>query len=412
MITIVLILGVVNLGLGFALAILLERPIALPLAWPAPWARVRAALWARRRRVPKAARSKKPDNDLWAKLRGRGIKPASFVEAVLWTVKFDVLEHRQQLIGAEQQHRNGTAGAIESISSQSGAWRKRLSHFAEALTAVQETGECALSRRVEEALLDHVLEVKTCVEKIEELETQDQSGDEIISQICSLTAADNKLRDFVDEALAGLLRDQERLDQIVDSLQHRPESSTFSRLGMETLFNDWWSRDKDHVRVVSCVLLDLDRFALVNERWGEEIGDRIADAFEDLLADQVRQGRGFDRVARVSGQTYLLFLGDTAYRNASSGAERIRQTIEAASFRVAAENVELTACCGVVEIGKDEQIPEFLARLNACVAEAKKAGRNRTFLDDGSGPQATETPQFQVLSDVIEIECSQTSGAE
>ena len=122
-----------------------------------------------------------------------------------------------------------------------------------------------------------------------------------------------------------------------------------------------------------------------------------------LLKTLVRQNRGFDRVGRCSGQSFLLFLGDTSARNALSGAERIRQSVEATSFRVGEAVVELTASYGVAELGKSETPAEFLKRLKQLVAEAKRAGRNRTCLDEGQGPQVLELPQYKVQGRVIDI---------
>ena len=90
-------------------------------------------------------------------------------------------------------------------------------------------------------------------------------------------------------------------------------------------------------------------------------------------------------------------------RNATSGAERVRQTIEATSFKIDGENVELTASCAVAEMGKTESLTDFFQRLQTALALAKKAGRNRTCADEGNGPNVVELSQYRVKGRVIDV---------
>ena len=406
MVAIVLVLGVVNLGFGFALAILLERSNFVPVPAPGSEDQVESA---KTENAVESAESNSAEEDaesdpveeIWARLEQEGIEATSFVEAVLWTVRLELPRYRQELLTTEQRHRRRELATLEKVVSPSQAWYERLSTLVDQLTSSPDDIE---QRGVaEEILLDNIFQVQAAIDRIERLHEQEDVDDELTGQVCTLIEAGDNLRDLVDGALAEILRSQQRLDQITQTQQHPEGSQAFTRLGLETLFHDWWTADEDRVRLVSCVLLDLDRFGQVNELWGTEIGDAIIGKFDVLLQDLLRKGRGFDRVAYLSGQTFLLFLGDTAIHNASSGAERIRQSIEAASFRVEEKNIEFTASCGVIGISKSEQISDFVPRLKASVAAAKAAGRNRSFADDGSGPQAIDLPQFQVQGRVIDV---------
>jgi diguanylate cyclase (GGDEF)-like protein len=134
----------------------------------------------------------------------------------------------------------------------------------------------------------------------------------------------------------------------------------------------------------------------LNDRYGARHIDKLIAGVSQWLNQQVRHDRGFDRVVRLAGQSFLLFLGDTGPRNATSAAERIRQTLDVTTFELDDEPFELTASFGVVEIHKAESSVALLKRLAQIVQHAKRNGRDRTSLDEGSGPTSVTPPQFQV----------------
>ena len=151
-------------------------------------------------------------------------------------------------------------------------------------------------------------------------------------------------------------------------------------------------------------MLDLDRFDSFTQQVGAARGDIALLRVGDVLHDLLRKDRGFDRVARYSGQRFIMFLGDTSSKNAAKGAERIRQTIEATSFKLGEETSEVTASLAVIEVGKTEGPDAFIPRLEATLNECKKAGRNCGYVDAGDGPAPIRLPQYQISVRVIELD--------
>src|SRR5690606_15975828 len=136
-----------------------------------------------------------------------------------------------------------------------------------------------------------------------------------------------------------------------------------NRFGLEFLLHEWWRDEASQQRVVSCVQVDLDRMGKLNDRYGARHIDTLIAGVSQWLHQQVRHDRGYDRVVRLAGQSFLLFLGDTGPRNATSAAERIRQTLDVTTFELDDEPFELTASFGVVEIHKAESSAALLKRL-------------------------------------------------
>jgi diguanylate cyclase (GGDEF)-like protein len=155
--------------------------------------------------------------------------------------------------------------------------------------------------------------------------------------------------------------------------------------------------------MVSCVLVDLDRVGKLNEQFGARRVDWMIAGIGRWLEDQLRRDRGCDRIARYDGQSFVLFLGDTGPRNATSAAERIRQTLEVTTFEIGQHSFECTATFSVVEIEKRDTSARLWERLQSALRFARQDGRNRTALEEGGRPSLVEPPQFQVKARVVRL---------
>ncbi len=72
-------------------------------------------------------------------------------------------------------------------------------------------------------------------------------------------------------------------------------------------------------------LADIDRFKLINDRFGHLVGDRFLRLFAEILVQNVR---GQDRVARFGGEEFALMMPGASLQNATAAAERIRTALE------------------------------------------------------------------------------------
>jgi diguanylate cyclase (GGDEF)-like protein len=394
-VTIVFALAVANLGLGFALAVALDRlsfwsmpsftellPDGLDVAnsdWEGPT----------------------PIDDQWTqKLWDAGVAPMSAMERLLWIVKLETGERRLRLIeldkkffdvDAPQPIDNELREELELFHQMLVSW------IAQADAAKEQTGPSA--ELIQEGLLDQAFQLRSCIDALAE-----PGRNDVARQFAAAMTAVNALRDWTDALLCQLLLAEDRLESAPERYLAFGTRKTLTHLGLAALFKTWWGDDPDHVRLVSLVMLDLDRFEPFTQQIGSARGDIALLRFGAMLHDLLRKERGFDRVARLSGQRFVLFLGDTSSKNAAKGAERVRQTIEATSFRLGEATFEVTASLAVIEVGKSEGPSEFMPRLEAVLTASKKAGRNCGYLDSGNGPEPICLPQYQVSVRVIELD--------
>jgi diguanylate cyclase (GGDEF)-like protein len=127
---------------------------------------------------------------------------------------------------------------------------------------------------------------------------------------------------------------------------------------------------------LSVLFLDLDRFKLVNDRYGHLIGSETLRRLSKLLGHCVRQ---VDTLARYGGDEFTILLVDTAHEAAMAIAERIRATVENETFELGREaRLQLTISIGVStcpEHGASRD--RLLDSADKAMYRAKSEGRNR-----------------------------------
>jgi diguanylate cyclase (GGDEF)-like protein len=327
---------------------------------------------------------------------------------MLWVICIELPLYREGLLLSDQRLRASAESVLpkEELHEMTRHWMRQLGEWVSQLAdCPRGTRGHELVPQIEEWLLDQSYEVKSVCDEFARLTTQEEHlahRQEALKELGRLVMAANTLRDQIVPALATILRKDGRVGTLNDPQRVDTGSRTTNRLGLECLV-EMWRDGGQRGQPASAVLIDLDRMARVNERWGHRAGDNTIAAAGRLFKTLIRQQRSFDHVTRYTGTSFLVLLGETSASQAKYCAERARQTLEAASFKIGSEQIELTASGAIAEIGREESFPDFLARLEKILAEAKNAGRNQTYADHGAGPEVVQIPQPHIRGTVIDV---------
>jgi diguanylate cyclase (GGDEF)-like protein len=126
---------------------------------------------------------------------------------------------------------------------------------------------------------------------------------------------------------------------------------------------------------ICLVLVDVDHFKDVNDRHGHLVGDSVLREVAAVLSGSVRT---MDRVARWGGEEFLIALPGGSARLGAEAARRLRQRVEEHSWSMHAPGLRLTVSVGV-SAGPASEFSIVLARADAAMYAAKRAGRNRVM---------------------------------
>lgn len=173
-----------------------------------------------------------------------------------------------------------------------------------------------------------------------------------------------------------LAASNERLQRLAltDALTELPNR----RFAMERLDQEWaLSRRGD--RTLSCMMVDVDRFKPINDKFGHQAGDEALKCVANTLRQSARTQ---DVVCRYGGEEFVVICPDTGIDAAYQCAERLRLNVAALKFNNQKAGIRLTISIGVAE--KKEgvaSIEELLSRADECLYAAKQGGRNRTVVE-------------------------------
>jgi len=138
-----------------------------------------------------------------------------------------------------------------------------------------------------------------------------------------------------------------------------------------------FERCKRSKQPVSVVMMDLDRFKLVNDTHGHPTGDVVLIDTARILRDTARE---IDRLGRYGGEEFIVILPETGEQEAAQFAERVRSRIEEYLFTDDAVELRMTVSSGVSTLSGDIDSPDkLLKRADEALYEAKETGRNQVI---------------------------------
>jgi diguanylate cyclase (GGDEF)-like protein len=138
---------------------------------------------------------------------------------------------------------------------------------------------------------------------------------------------------------------------------------------------------------LAALLLDLDHFKTINDRYGHESGDKALALVGHIISSTIRTS---DFAARFGGEEFLILLPDTDHDGAMIVAEKLRAEI--ARAEVPGIGAALAASLGVAVLPGDAvESVELLRKADRSLYSAKESGRNRVH-SFASSPQVA-SPQ-------------------
>ncbi len=120
--------------------------------------------------------------------------------------------------------------------------------------------------------------------------------------------------------------------------------------------------------------LDLDRFKVVNDRFGHAVGDRLLREIGEVMGRVVRGG---DVLARIGGDEFALLLANCRIGDARRVAEKLRGAVDAYRIEHHGEALSVGVSVGLAAIeAATPSVSHALAEADAACYQAKAAGRN------------------------------------
>ncbi|NGZ27533.1 MAG: diguanylate cyclase [Magnetococcales bacterium] len=145
---------------------------------------------------------------------------------------------------------------------------------------------------------------------------------------------------------------------------------------------------------VSLLILDVDHFKRVNDRFGHLAGDQILVGLINITKELLR---GTDILCRWGGEEFVVLAANTSLSSARVLADRIRSQVAASPMEPVGA---ITVSLGVAECKRDESLERWFERADRALYRAKQEGRNRVVCDqtvDSRGSEQEEGGFLQFI---------------
>jgi two-component system cell cycle response regulator len=162
-----------------------------------------------------------------------------------------------------------------------------------------------------------------------------------------------------------------------------------NRRAFEQRFRSAFEHARRYTRPMSLVVVDVDWFKSINDRFGHDIGDAVLKSVAHLIASSTRQT---DFVGRIGGEEFAILLPETALFEAIQFAEKIRSSI-AASDPVTAERVTVSIGVANVPHSPFPDVREMFRAADQALYRAKQNGRNRVELERRTQCRESDRPK-------------------
>jgi diguanylate cyclase (GGDEF)-like protein len=126
---------------------------------------------------------------------------------------------------------------------------------------------------------------------------------------------------------------------------------------------------------LSLLMLDIDHFKRINDRYGHPVGDQMLLLFTDTISIYLRKS---DIFGRLGGEEFGIILFETGKEGAAILAEKIRRAVEEISYKRLDVEIKMTTSIGIGErIDQETDFDKLMIRADKALYDAKEAGRNR-----------------------------------
>ena len=178
--------------------------------------------------------------------------------------------------------------------------------------------------------------------------------------------------------LVDLLLRVHRVEQEMRSLaSYDSLTGLLSRHAFFDNANNYVSLAKREHRPFSVMIIDLDHFKLINDRYGHPAGDAVLKLFADVTNSVARRS---DIVGRLGGEEFAIVLPNTTAAKALEFSARLHTAINKAVLTFKDKAIKYTVSIGLTEFDTDskDSIDDLLARADLALYQAKHSGRNQT----------------------------------
>lgn len=167
--------------------------------------------------------------------------------------------------------------------------------------------------------------------------------------------------------------EEQRQQAMIDSL-----TGLANRAGLQKRMDEEYERWLRYGGQLLLVVLDVDHFKSINDRFGHLAGDKVLRLISMQLSRRLRKT---DYIGRFGGEEFVVLMPGTSLEQGAIALEELRAGIEASPFHFKNEPVPVTISIGYTQFSYGDTLDSVFERADQAMYRAKDQGRNRAVQD-------------------------------
>ncbi|HEY1843908.1 MAG TPA: diguanylate cyclase [Buttiauxella sp.] len=130
-------------------------------------------------------------------------------------------------------------------------------------------------------------------------------------------------------------------------------------------------------RQLYVLIVDIDRFKIVNDTWGHNAGDDVLHSVAQTLKSATRKT---ERIYRFGGEEFVILLEAKHDEDAQKAAERLRKHLEVNDIDIDGQTIRVTVTGGLTKVAQEDSLHGAIGRADKAMYFGKSTGRNRCIM--------------------------------
>ncbi|MBE8168776.1 MAG: diguanylate cyclase [Shewanella sp.] len=173
-----------------------------------------------------------------------------------------------------------------------------------------------------------------------------------------------------------------QLNSVNQTLEHLSQTDELTQLNNRRHWQYCMEREFERFSrynsASSLVMLDIDHFKSINDRFGHQVGDVVIQRVAHMLSQSLRET---DCAGRYGGEEFAVVLANTDSKDAMNFTERLRKQIEQVEFTAEGETFHVTISFGICDLNDSiKDSISWLSFADKALYRAKLNGRNRSVI--------------------------------
>lgn len=178
--------------------------------------------------------------------------------------------------------------------------------------------------------------------------------------------------------IRDITKEKDMLHELENMASYDPLTQVYNRRRLMEEAEEELRRARRYGWDVSVLMIDLDHFKDINDKYGHLVGDEVIRRVIQVCTGLIRST---DVIGRYGGEEFIVILPDTKIEKASIVAEKMRSHIAGLEVTIEEANIHITVSVGVACLpnGEQQKVQEIINWADQALYQAKNNGRNQVF---------------------------------